>query len=80
MLTVSSLPCFSNPFNLFLVSVLPDRPQNLSIVNVTTNSIYLNWSLPEDMTPLQIVFQHRLLYQCVNGPKEWKVCCNTKII
>lgn len=74
----SKFCCFLfNEFVLFLIAfffvVLPESPQNLSVINVTTNSIYLNWSLPEDVAVLGIHFEHRLLYQCENGPNEWTV-------
>lgn len=53
--------------------VKPNPPENLKVVNLTTNSILLNWTIPSSISHFEPGLQYRILYQCEPGPKEWKL-------
>ncbi|KAK5639012.1 hypothetical protein RI129_011504 [Pyrocoelia pectoralis] len=46
-------------------------PENLTVINSTTESLYLRWSVPLSMHAFPPGLQHRVLYQS-QYEKEWK--------
>ncbi|KAF2881194.1 hypothetical protein ILUMI_24978 [Ignelater luminosus] len=52
--------------------VLSGPPQNLTHVNVTSDSIYLYWTVPVPMQVFPPGVEHRILYQSEYGERNWQ--------
>lgn len=53
--------------------MLPAPPQHLRVLGNTSSSILLQWRVPRALENFPPGLQHRVLYQCEYGPKEWKL-------
>lgn len=55
-------------------SVIPARPVNVSVTNVTTNSAIVHWRVPFPMTSFPPGLHHKILIQNQwESTNEWKV-------
>ncbi|EFA12822.1 cytokine receptor [Tribolium castaneum] len=60
----------SYPFQHF-AHVLSGPPENLTVINTTSSSIYLYWMVPLSMRTFWPGVHHRILYQCEYYEKKW---------
>lgn len=58
-------------------NVIPEPPYNLTIVNKTTESILLSWSVPQSMRTFPPGVTHRVRYQCEFDNKTTWTTANT---
>jgi len=57
-----------------LFSVIPARPVNVLVTNVTTNSAVVHWRVPFPMTSFPPGLNHKILIQNQwESANEWKV-------
>lgn len=48
----------------------PAPPEELRVLNHTSNSIFLQWRIPSALENFPPGLHHRVLYQCEYGPKD----------
>lgn len=57
-----------------MLSVIPERPANLSVVNRTFDSALLHWTVPFPMQHFPPGLYHRIMYQNQwDHQKNWQV-------
>ncbi|RZC42750.1 fn3 and/or zf-C2HC 2 domain containing protein, partial [Asbolus verrucosus] len=60
-----------NLTNLVFPTVLPEPPENLTVISTTSSSVYLRWQLPESMQIFTPGVHHRIFYQSEYDGKQW---------
>ncbi|KAG5899472.1 hypothetical protein JTB14_015324 [Gonioctena quinquepunctata] len=52
--------------------VIPNPPENLTVVSTSPHSIHLTWVIPKMMVYFKPGVHHRILYQCEYYEKKWE--------